>query len=339
MTVTLDKNQTSIKNLSLSTTIKSLNDLESANVENPIQSSKQPTTPIQEPAIHDDQNQSSQETPVTSFRFGVRPASKLKQALESLTDAKFNPKGLGLIEVVENGLEITVRNTKTGVAGHLWFKSSGLINFEFKKAMINKMIDLNCVLDNLVDASANDIVTLHYLHGCSHLNFMFGNASPRHFAVDLLEMDASFEKFPNITFACDAVILSEQFRDIIQAFQDIEKPRIGSLEISDKVFTVSVGKRDWRLMYEKVNGIRGMAPNMVHQAWLRLHHRESLKKASFIAAGLLLCLVTDPFEQIMLRFNLRELGDLVFISRAEYIIFDVNGSPGLHLLASAASLM
>ncbi|XP_021773114.1 uncharacterized protein LOC110737058 [Chenopodium quinoa] len=333
MTVTLDKNQTSIENLSLSTTIKSLNDLETVNVENPIQSSKEPTTPIQEPAIHDP-------TPIiTSFRFGVRPANKLKQALQSLSDANFNPNGLGLIEVVENGLEITVRNTKTGVAGHLWFKSSGLINFEFKKAMINKMIDLNCILDNLVDASANDTVTLLYLHGFSHLNFMFGNASPRLFAVDLLEMDGSFEKFPNITFACEAVILSDHFREIIQAYQELEKPRIGSLEISDKVLTVSVGKRDWRMMYEKVNGIRGMPPNMVHQAWLRLHHRESLKKASFIAAGLLLCLVTDPSDQIMLRFNLRELGDLVFISRAECIIFDANDSPGLHLLASAASLM
>ena len=69
-----------------------------------------------------------------------------------------------------------------------------------------------------------------------------------------------------------------------------------------------------------------MFPNTTHCGWFQMHHYESLKKASFIATGLLLCLVTEPSEQIMLRFNLRELGDLAFISKAGHISFNATKS-------------
>uniref|UniRef100_A0A803KPM5 Uncharacterized protein n=1 Tax=Chenopodium quinoa TaxID=63459 RepID=A0A803KPM5_CHEQI len=135
-------------------------------------------------------------------------------------------------------------------------------------------------------------------------------------------MDGSFEKFPNITFACEAVILSDHFREMIEEY--VSTTRIVSMNISDRLFIATIGESTWK--YEEADGIRGMLPNTMHCAWFQMHHFESLKKALFIAKGLLLCLVTDPPKQIMLRFNLRELGDLVFISKAGYIDFDITPS-------------
>ncbi|XP_021773112.1 uncharacterized protein LOC110737056 [Chenopodium quinoa] len=135
-------------------------------------------------------------------------------------------------------------------------------------------------------------------------------------------MDASFEKFPNIYYTCEAVIASDHLREMIKAYKSTTRV---SMNISDKSLIVCIGESSWEL-YEEADGIRGMPPNMMHCGWFQMPHHKSLKKASFLATGLVLCLVTDPPKHIMLRFNLRELGDLTFISKAGYLAFNATVS-------------
>lgn len=40
-------------------------------------------------------------------------------------------------------------------------------------------------------------------------------------------MEASFDKFPNITYACEAVILSDHLREMIQVYQAANTFKLG----------------------------------------------------------------------------------------------------------------
>lgn len=177
MTMTLQENLslTPIEQTAISAIVESLKDLVIVNVDSSSQEIKNPISIIEQP-LKDDPTSIIESFPSNSnsFSFQLRPASILKQALASLSDVDFNPQGLGLIEVGEFGLEITVCNAKTRVDGHLCLKSTGLINFEFSKPIHNKIINLNHIFDNLVDAAANDTITCHHLDGSSQLTFFFG---------------------------------------------------------------------------------------------------------------------------------------------------------------------
>ncbi|XP_074280429.1 uncharacterized protein LOC141605515 [Silene latifolia] len=269
--------------------------------------------------------ETSQEIPTTNnFSFQVHPAIKLKQTLACLTEEHFNPEGLGMIEVGEVGLEITVGNTNATVS-QLWLKATGLIDFKCSKPMINKWVNLKNICLNLADAHDKDTITIHHLDASNQLFFTFGNDHPTHFSEELVEQDEDkYVKLPKIIYACEAAVLSDHLKEMIEKYEAAD-PKLVLLDISREHLDMSVAAAHWTYRYkngDKKGGIRGMIGEQKHHAFFQWADCEFLKKAALAAPAFLVCLNTDPPQTITLRFNLRELGDLVYLHKSVLTVFN-----------------
>ncbi|KAL2897542.1 Proliferating cell nuclear antigen [Bienertia sinuspersici] len=266
--------------------------------------------------------ESSDKNPEKTFNFQLNPAIKLKQSIESLKDHEFNPKGVGRIDISEKGFEITVINSETNVGGYLFLKSSGLINFHCSKSIGNKLINLNLTSLFLVSSTDDDTITIYHVVGSKNLTFIIGSAPNKVMKIEFLEMNFEFDKFPDIIFFCEAVITTDLLRQMIQKLEETGKTQQVSVDITEKLVAILVGGKDpWIYKYDtdKIVGTRGLEPGQQHHAWFILQHLEAMKKAANLAPCLLICFLTEPPNFVMMRFNLRELGDLAFIIEASKI--------------------
>ncbi|KAH9619728.1 hypothetical protein KSS87_011652 [Heliosperma pusillum] len=284
---------------------------------------------------------------IKDFSFQVYPALKLKQTLACLIEEQFNSHGFGMIEVGEVGLEITMGNSNNSTVAHLWLKPTGLIDFQCTKPMIAEFVNLKNIYHNLVNADDKDTISIHHLHGSNQLFFSFGSDPSTQFSEEFVEQDEVYHvKFPNITYACEAVILSNHLKQMIEKYEAAIDPKLVSVDISKDYLKIAVGETDWLYSYrhgDKLNGIRGMVGDEEHHAWFQWRDCEFLKKAALVAPGVLLCFTTDPPHCIMLRFNLRELGDLVYLQKSALTVFNSHSSQelkaGLGHLPTTASLV
>lgn len=254
----------------------------------------------------------SEENANHSFSFGIHPASTLKHSIKALSDANFNEDGMGVIKVGQKTVEITVVNSKTSVIGYLRFKVSHLINFRYRHPFLKKMINLDQISDCLSSAADDDTISIHHVHRSDELCFTFGDVSDRNFTVKLGEISRFILPIPDIIYACEAAVLSQILRVIIQKLEADELKQV-QLVITGTGITIIVGSNRWNFFYDKKIGVRGMDSKQIHRASFFWPHCESLRKASYVAKVVVLCPVTDPPNCMMLRFNFQQLGDLVYI--------------------------
>ncbi|XP_074280428.1 uncharacterized protein LOC141605513 [Silene latifolia] len=309
-----------------------------------VEHSKQNTSPMEYPPKQNPSSisETSQEIPTTlynhskektttNFSFQVHPAIILKQTLACLTEEHFNPEGFGMIEVGEVGLEITVGNSNATVS-HLWLKATGLIDFKCSKPMIGQWVNLKHISHNLVDAHDTDTITIHHLESSNQLFFSFGSDPPTQFSEELVEQDeVYYVKFPNITYACEAAILSDDLKQMIEQYE-VAEPKLVLVDISKENLKISIERTKWLYCYkhgDKMEGIRGMIGKQKHHAFFKWPDCEFLKKAALVAPAFLLCFATHPPQCIMLRFNLRELGDLVYLHKSVLTVFNSPSSQQL----------
>ncbi|KAK9682920.1 hypothetical protein RND81_10G106800 [Saponaria officinalis] len=269
----------------------------------------------------------SQEIPTTveNFSFQLYPAMRMKQAIACLCDEQFNPRGFGMIHVDDIGFEITVRDSESGAVGHLWLDATLLSNFKYNKHMSVKWVNLNHIYQNLVDAADQDIISIHHSDGSNQIVFSFGNDPPTEFSEELLELEVEYEKFPKIVYACQAVLLRDLVLAMIKDYEDAPNPKKISADILDTTFKITTGKMKWeyaRKHKPTMVRIQGMGRGQKHQAWFQWPDCEFLNKASLLAPGALLCFTIAPPRQIMMRFNMRELGDLVYLYKSEVTLFN-----------------
>ncbi|KAK9682928.1 hypothetical protein RND81_10G107300 [Saponaria officinalis] len=283
---------------------------------NPVEHSSTENSPsIDEP---------SQEIPTTveNFSFQLYPAIKMKQAIASLCDEQFNPRGFGVIDVDDIGCEITVRDSASGAVGHLWLDADLLCNFKYNKPMSVKRVNLNHIYQNLVDAADEDTISIHHSDGSSQIVFSFGNDPPTEFSEELLELEVEYEKFPKIVYACQAVLLRDFFLAMIKDYEDAPKPKKVSADLLDTTLKITTGKMKWEYARKQMVRVQGVGRGQKHQARFQWPDCEFLKKAALLAPAALLCFTIAPPRQIMMRFNMRELGDLVYLYRSEFTLFN-----------------
>ncbi|XP_074284342.1 uncharacterized protein LOC141608919 [Silene latifolia] len=269
-------------------------------------------------------NHSKENTTTNNFSFQLHPAIKLKQTLACLTEEHFNPEGIGMIEVGKVGLQITVRNTN-GTVSQLWLKATGLIDFKCSKPMINKWVNLKNICLNLADAHDEDTITIHHLDASNQLFFSFGNDHPTHFSEELVEQDEDkYVKLPKIIHACEAAILSDHLKEMIEKYEAADH-KLVIVDISKEHLDIFIGTTHWSCRYkdaDKMDRIRGMIGEQKHHAFFQWPDCEFLKKAALAAPAFFVCLNTDPPQTITLRFNLRELGDLVYLHESVLTVFN-----------------
>ncbi|KAK9699260.1 hypothetical protein RND81_08G163400 [Saponaria officinalis] len=263
----------------------------------------------------------SEETTVENFSFQLYPAMRMKQAIACLCDEQFNPRGFGVIEVDDIGFEITVRDSESGAVGHLWLDATLLINFKYNKPMVVKRVNLNHLYQNLADAADEDTISIHQSDGSNQIVFSFGNDPPTEFSEELLELEVEYEKFPTMVYACQAELLRDRFLAMIRDYEDAPNPKKVSVDISDTTLKITIGKME-RQYGSTMVGIKGMGRGQKHLARFQWPDCEFLKKASLLAPGALLCITVYPAKKIMMRFNMKELGDLVYLYRTMLTLFN-----------------
>ncbi|XP_074284359.1 uncharacterized protein LOC141608964 [Silene latifolia] len=264
--------------------------------------------------------ENSTTTDANGFRFQLKPAIRLKLAIEALCDPDFNPTGTGRVDVDVRGFGLTVGNPST-VHAHLWLKASTLVNFQCSNPVVGEMVNLRLISQNL-DVQEKDSLTVLHTHGSTQITFNFGEAPTRLFVAELLEKTDEIPVFPFVTIFCEAAIPSNDVDLLInQLFQD-ERPQIVSVDITAQKVTIVVGRDRLRLDYDYnemgFDGTRGMdeAGEQRHRAWFFWKHPEMLQKAARLYYAFLLAFATTPPDTVMLRFTLQELGDLIFLTEA-----------------------
>ncbi|KAK9689052.1 hypothetical protein RND81_09G031700 [Saponaria officinalis] len=280
----------------------------------------------------------SQENPTTTdlaeettvendFSFQLYPAIKMKQAIACLCDEQFNPRGFGVIDVDAFGFEITVPGSESGAVGHLWLDANLLINFKYNKPMTVKLkrVNLNHLYHNLADAADNDTIYIHHSHGSNQIAFSFGNDPRTEFSEELVELKVEYIKFPKIVYACQAVLLRDPFLEMIRDYENAPNPKKGVSSLVYIYNEMLKGKMKWQYRRKHESTmvrIQGMGRGQKHQALFQWPDCEFLKKASLLAPGALLCITRAPPRHIMMRFNMRELGDLVYLYKSDLTLFN-----------------
>ncbi|KAK9682579.1 hypothetical protein RND81_10G083300 [Saponaria officinalis] len=266
----------------------------------------------------------SEETPSNDddedgFCFSVKPALRLKLAIEALTDAEFNPSGTGRIDVNEKGFCITA-GEPSNVHAHLWLKAESLGDFQCTLPMSGKVVDLREITENLIVNQEDTVTIYHFGDGCDEICFIYGEKPHAGFVVELLEDAAEIAEFPYVTIFCEAAIPSYDVEILAQQLMWGGRPQKASVDIGLKKASIFVGRKNelMRLYYDYTkmgfNGTRGMGgEGHRHHAWFYWTYPDVLRKAARLFHAFLVSFATTPPNTIMLRFTLQELGDLMFL--------------------------
>ncbi|KAK9682577.1 hypothetical protein RND81_10G083200 [Saponaria officinalis] len=266
----------------------------------------------------------SEETPSNDddedgFCFSVKPALRLKLAIEALTDAEFNPSGTGRIDVNEKGFCITA-GEPSNVHAHLWLKAESLGDFQCTLPMSGKVVDLREITENLIVNQEDTVTIYHFGDGCDEICFIYGEKPYVGFVAELLEDAAEIAEFPYVTIFCEAAIPSYDVEELAQQLMWEGRPQKASVDIGLEKATIFVGHENelLRLYYDYTemgfNGTRGMGgEGHRHHAWFYWTYPDVLRKAARLYPAFLVSFATMPPDTVMLRFTLQELGDLMFL--------------------------
>ncbi|KAL2929923.1 Proliferating cell nuclear antigen [Bienertia sinuspersici] len=285
-----------------------------------------------------------------SFNLNAKNSFKTKHSIAALSDSDFNPLGVAMVDVNEKGFEITVRNSLTDAAGNLFLKSSGLNDFHCNTPIINKMINLNEISEILFNTGIKETISVFHLNGSNHLSFILGSAPTKEMSVEFLETDEVLAKFPDVEFSCEAGLKTSTLREMIDQLNKINGLQLVSVNIAESEVTIFVGlEPPWEYEIGDADEnfeARLLTEDKQHHAWFESRHVESMKKASILATRFHLRFLTEPSKHVMMRFNLQELGELVFILKAVLIVknpdrvsLDDDGAPSTEQLARMTSAL
>ncbi|KAK9697638.1 hypothetical protein RND81_08G050200 [Saponaria officinalis] len=257
------------------------------------------------------------------FAFVVRQINVLKDAFEALSDTKFNPKQDVVIQVDQPGCEFSVWNinvkSRHESFGYLSLKACHMDSFQCKNPL-QKSFSLKGIpeLFRSADKFKARCLVLYVREGSNQISFKWGHNSldfgygfPVN--VELKDVDPRMARFPRcLSYVYEGVLHSSIIQKMSVKLQNQSEPIPDTVVMSFQRATMEI------MADEMTASSMEDADEEELQVATEWKHWESLESASRSATKASVYLVTEPGREVMVRFHLDQLGDLIYLSQADF---------------------
>ncbi|XP_074272151.1 uncharacterized protein LOC141596019 [Silene latifolia] len=266
-----------------------------------------------------------------TFSCHMNSAKYLKFAVEFLSNPELSRRGLGRIDVDDNGFNITVEKpTYYCVVGHQYYIFYVVGHLRLKPARFRCIRPLSGnkfsfaafsqELAHVQDEAAVYLANLRETHQLAIFSLIEGDENARSFFVDMSSNVARIRKFQDLSVFFTATVPSDDLRLMVQYVLQQQGPQLVSVDIKNNIATVRVGiDYSWTANYPMLRADGSRAMEMVGEEsystnfhWTDAGIAESLRKAIELDAELVVLLHAEQPNYIILRFNLEDVGYLEF---------------------------